>query len=153
MSCAAGRRQLSNNYLMPVNSGISANRDLLHENSRKSVRIIFRTWQESFKALPSNLWRHNCFKEMMLSQNLTNEMFLRMLTVHCDQNNSYEITINGFQVINIKEIRNVIFGFHYEKPSSALRPKLGCLPSWVLDDIQIPFAITRFRLMQRHSEK
>ena len=26
------------------------------------------------------------------------EMLVRMLTVHCDQNNSYEITINGFQV-------------------------------------------------------
>ena len=26
------------------------------------------------------------------------EMFVRMLTIHCDQNNSYEITINGFQV-------------------------------------------------------
>ena len=25
-------------------------------------------------------------------------MFVRMLTVHCDQNNSYEININGFQV-------------------------------------------------------
>ena len=34
-------------------------------------------------------------------------MFVRMLTVHCDQNNSYEITINGFQVRNINEIRNV----------------------------------------------
>ena len=33
-----------------------------------------------------------------------------MLTVHCDQNNSYEITINGFQVRKINEIRNVIFG-------------------------------------------
>ena len=38
------------------------------------------------------------------------EMFVRMLTVHCDQNNSYEITINGFQVRNINEIRNAIFG-------------------------------------------
>ena len=38
------------------------------------------------------------------------EMFVRMLTVHCDQNNSYEIAINGFQVRNINEIRNVIFG-------------------------------------------
>ena len=38
------------------------------------------------------------------------EMFVRMLTVHCDQNNSYEITIkNGFQVRKINEIRNVIF--------------------------------------------
>ena len=25
-------------------------------------------------------------------------MFVRMLTVHCDQNDSYEITNNGFQV-------------------------------------------------------
>ena len=63
-------------------------------------------------------------------------MFVRMLTVHCDQNNSYEITINGFQVRKINEIRNVIFGLRYGKPSSALRPKLGCSPSWVLDDIQ-----------------
>ena len=28
------------------------------------------------------------------------EMFVRILTVHRDQNNSYEITINGFQVGN-----------------------------------------------------
>ena len=35
-------------------------------------------------------------------------MFVRVLTVHCDQNNSYEITINGFQVRKINEIRNVI---------------------------------------------
>ena len=34
-------------------------------------------------------------------------MFVRMLTVHCDQNDSYEITINGFQVIKINAIRNV----------------------------------------------
>ena len=41
------------------------------------------------------------------------EMFVRMLTVHCDQNNSYEITINGFQVRKINAIRNVIFGLRY----------------------------------------
>ena len=35
-------------------------------------------------------------------------MFVRMLTVHCDQNDSYEITINGFQVSKINEIINVI---------------------------------------------
>ena len=46
-----------------------------------------------------------------------------------DQNNSYEITINGFQVRKINEIRNVIFGLRYGKPSSALRLKLGCSPS------------------------
>ena len=33
------------------------------------------------------------------------EMFVRMLTVHCNQNNSYEITINGFQVRKINGIR------------------------------------------------
>ena len=33
------------------------------------------------------------------------EMFVRMLTIHCDQNNSYEITINGFQVRKINETR------------------------------------------------
>ena len=49
------------------------------------------------------------------------KMFVRMLTVHCDQNNSYEITINGFQVRKIDEIRNVIFGLRYGKPSSALK--------------------------------
>ena len=39
-----------------------------------------------------------------------------MLTVHCDQNNSYKKTINGFQVKKINEIRNVIFGLRQEKP-------------------------------------
>ena len=61
--------------------------------------------------------------------NINPEIFIRMLTVHCDQNNSYEITINGFQVRKINELRNVIFGLRYGKPSSALRPKLGCSPS------------------------
>ena len=63
-------------------------------------------------------------------------MFVRMLTDHCDQNDSYEITINGFQVRKINEIRNVIFGLRYGKPSSALRPNLGCSPSWVPDAIR-----------------
>ena len=39
----------------------------------------------------------------------TIEMFVRMLTVYCDQNNSYEITINGYQVRKIDEIKNVLF--------------------------------------------
>ena len=48
------------------------------------------------------------------------EMFVRILTVYCDRNNSYEITINGFQVRKINKIRNVIFCLRYGKPSSAL---------------------------------
>ena len=55
--------------------------------------------------------------------------FVRMLTVYFDQNNSKEITIDGYQVRKINEIGNVIFGLRYGKPSSALRPKLGCSPS------------------------
>ena len=57
-------------------------------------------------------------------------------TIICDENISYEITISCYKVRKINEIRNVIFGLRYGKPSSALRPKLGCSPSWVLDDIQ-----------------
>ena len=60
-----------------------------------------------------------------MSNKQSSEMFVRMLTVHCDYNNSYEITINGFQVRKINEIRNVIFGLRYGKPSLALRQKLG----------------------------
>ena len=57
------------------------------------------------------------------------EIFVRMLTDHCVQNNSYQITLNGFQVLKINEIRDVIFGLRYGKPSSALWLKLGCSPS------------------------
>ena len=40
------------------------------------------------------------------------------------------ITINGYQVIKINKIRNVIFGLSYGEPSSAyVRPKMGCSPS------------------------
>ena len=35
-----------------------------------------------------------------------------------DQNNSYEITINCFQVRKLNEIRNVMFGLQNGKPSS-----------------------------------
>ena len=45
-------------------------------------------------------------------------------TIH--KHNSYEITINGFHVRKINEIRNVIFSLRYERPFSVLRPKLGC---------------------------
>ena len=54
-------------------------------------------------------------------------MFERM-TVHCDRNNSYEMTINGFQVRKINEIKKRNFRSLLRKPSSALRPKLGCYP-------------------------
>ena len=54
-------------------------------------------------------------------------MFVRMLTVHCDQNNSYEITINGFQVGKINEIRNLISSSTQlgEHPNSGLKAEEG----------------------------
>ena len=54
-----------------------------------------------------------------------------------NQNDSYEITINGFQFRKINKIINVIFCLCYGTTSSALRPKLGCSPSLVLDEIRI----------------
>ena len=56
-----------------------------------------------------------------------------------DQNSSYDITINGFQVKKIHEIRN-LFSVSATlpssgKPSSALMPKLGCSPSLLVDEI------------------
>ena len=54
-------------------------------------------------------------------------LFKNVFSSH-DQNSSYEIAINGFQVRKINEIRNVIFGLRYGKPSSMLRPKSGCSP-------------------------
>ena len=42
-------------------------------------------------------------RKNMKKAGATLEMFVLMLTVHCDQNNSYQITANGFQVRNIIE--------------------------------------------------
>ena len=64
-----------------------------------------------------------------ISKCFNDEMFVRMLAVDCVQSNSYEITMYGYQASRINEIRNVIFGLHYGKPSLALRPRLGCSPS------------------------
>ena len=65
-------------------------------------------------------------------------MFVRMLTVHCDQNNSYEININGFQVRRINETINVFFGLRYGNSSSALlilsSTQLGEHPNFCLND-------------------
>ena len=46
------------------------------------------------------------------------------------QSHSYEIAMNvGYKASKINEIRNVISGFSYGKPFSALRPKLECSTS------------------------
>ena len=91
--------------------------------------------------------KRGTLKQNITPKDVSDEMFARMLTVHCDQNNSYEITINGFQVRKINEIRNVIFGLRFGKPSSALRPKLGCSSSWVLDEI--PFHGSKIVFLRR----
>ena len=40
---------------------------------------------------------------------------------HYDQNNSYEITINGYQVRKINEIRNVIFDLRFSVSDLSLK--------------------------------
>ena len=49
----------------------------------------------------------------LVQMEFEDKMLVGILTVHCDQNDSYEITINGFQVRKINEIRNAIFGLRY----------------------------------------
>ena len=46
--------------------------------------------------------------DFMASVGTLVKMFVKMLTVHFYQNDSYEITMNGFQVRKISQIRNVI---------------------------------------------
>ena len=62
-----------------------------------------------------------------MSQTLKNVMFIRMLTVQCDQNNSHETSINGYQVRKINEIRNTIFGLW--ETFLSVNSELGCSPS------------------------
>ena len=46
------------------------------------------------------------------------EIFGRMLAVHCDRNNSYQITMNGYQARKINEMIYVSSVSSYGKPSS-----------------------------------
>ena len=99
---------------------------------------IKRAWEihRFFKVIC--FWMKKSFCDVVLYNDIYIayiQMLVRMLAVHCDQNNYYEITMKGYQVRKINEIKNVIFGLRYGKPSSALRPKLGCSPSWVLNGI------------------
>ena len=61
----------------------------------------------------------------------TYEMFLIMLAVHCDQNSSNEINMNGYQARKINETRTVIFGlqpwetFHRVKVEVGMFTKLS----------------------------
>ena len=57
-------------------------------------------------------------------------MFVRILNVLCDQNNSYEITISGFQVRKINEIRNVIFGPRYGETFLSVKAEVGMFTKW-----------------------
>ena len=103
----------------------------------KSIVIRKMLWPCKKGGGACQLFKKQYFKIPIWLINVPCEMFVRMLALHCDENNSYEITMNCYQARKMTEIRNVIFGLHLLKPSSALRPKLGCSPSWVLDEIQI----------------
>ena len=67
-------------------------------------------------------------RKPVLRRSLNGRSFFNRHRYVVDQsrNNSYEITINGYQIRKINEIRN---GLRYGKPFSSLRPKLGCSQS------------------------
>ena len=44
----------------------------------------------------TNMYKNDMFRNPKFDIDISCKMFVRVLTVHCDQNNSYEITINGF---------------------------------------------------------
>ena len=48
-----------------------------------------------------------------------------MLAVHCDQNNIYEITMNGYQARQINEIRDVIFGLQIWENFLSIKAEVG----------------------------
>ena len=45
-----------------------------------------------------------CLHRLPRAKTIFNEMFVRMLAVHCDQNNSYKITMSGYQARKMNEI-------------------------------------------------
>ena len=51
--------------------------------------------------MPGNTMFFQFLQIPVYSSKADKHIFVRVLTVHCDQNNSYEITINDFQVRNI----------------------------------------------------
>ena len=52
-------------------------------------------------------------------------MFVRMLAVHSDQNDSYELTMSGYQARKINEIRNVIFGLQLWEAFLSVKAEVG----------------------------
>ena len=49
----------------------------------------------------------------------------KMLAAHGDQNDDYEIAINGFQARKINEVGNYFLVTSYGKASSVFSPKIG----------------------------
>ena len=65
--------------------------------------------------VPSNNFKTLCFfivfKNFLVSTitiTISNEMLVRMLAIHFDQNYSYEITMNGSQARKQNKMRNII---------------------------------------------
>ena len=52
-------------------------------------------------------------------------MFVRMLAVHSDQNDSYELTMSGYQARKINEIRNVNFGLQLWEAFLSVKAEVG----------------------------
>ena len=103
---------------------------LLRQKESKFAKAIRQRYQ-TLQFGQMNMWEALSLINFEIPMRVSNEMFVTILTVHCDQNNSYEITRNCLQVRKINEIRNSIFGLSYGKPSSALRSKF-----WVFNQVE-----------------
>ena len=64
-----------------------------------------KVWAFQFRFWPFAPSTATFLRLTLVSNKFLAEMFVRIMTVHCGQNNSYDITINGFQVRKINKIR------------------------------------------------
>ena len=69
-------------------------------------------------------------------------MFVRMLSVHCDQNDSSEITMDSYQGLTINEIRNSVSSLFHNYP---LGQKCSFYKRSISDDHIVELKITYSR--------
>ena len=82
-----------------------------------TVKLHFST-PNNFKKYNSILQNQEC---------LSIEMFVRMLAVHCDQDNSYAITMSWYQARKINELRNLILGLQLWETFPSVRAEVEML--------------------------
>ena len=66
------------------------------------------------------------------------EMFVRMLAVHRDLNNSHEITMNSYQARKINELRNVIVSLQLSETFLTVKAEVGIFTDKILNVFRKP---------------